>query len=416
MFPRLLPIIIASAAGALAAGALAAGWATREPRLWAAALALVVLSGISPTIVAVNVRIVPVFSRRGWQSPRMLAGALLALLASGWLVFAGRAVEITAIQTLGQLSALAGGVLFVASLARLFRSPVVAKVAPPLPYPEHAAIDSVGVRFTRAAGSYLLLGLLLGVALRFWTPDRGRWDLVWAHTLLLGWMLMMVSGVSYHVLARWTGHRWRTPRLIRLHLLTTQIATPLMLLALAIGQEPLFAAAGVLQAVALSLFAVNVLPMTLGLPMTTRAAFTGAVAFLLTGVTLGALFALDLDPLFAARLRIAHGVINLFGFTSLMIAGAGYYLFPRFAGNPLRWPRLALAQLATQVTGVALLASGWAAWGYGHAIGETLAVTGGTALAASLATFAAIAGATFRRRARGVVAPVTIGRPAINRS
>jgi hypothetical protein len=57
-------------------------------------------------------------------------------------------------------------------------------------------------RFTRMAGGYLLPGLVVGAALPWWRPGFGRWGLVWAHALLVGFIMSMASGVSYHVLPR----------------------------------------------------------------------------------------------------------------------------------------------------------------------------------------------------------------------
>jgi hypothetical protein len=412
VFPRLLPATVVSAAVAFAVASLATALAPDEPQLWRAAVALVILGGITPAIYAVNVRIVPVFSRRRWQSSRMLAAGLLCAVSGAWLTFAARAAERDDVEPLGALLALAGGLLFIGSLVRLFRSPVVSNVAPPLPYPGQAAVDRIAVIFTRLSGIYLLAGLAIGALLPFWTPGRGRWDLVWAHALLLGWFLQMASGVCYHVLSRWTGLHWRTPRLIALHLGVSLLAVPLMLLALAFALDDLFAVAGVLQAGGLLALAVNVLPMTLKLPPTTRFAFQAATVFLLAGVTLGAGFALD--PVLGARLRIAHAEVNLFGWTGLLVSGAGYYLFPRFAGHPLRWPRLVWAQLALLPASVLLSASGWA-WRMYHGGAETLILLGGIGMAASMALFAVTVGATFIAARRGVTGQVVLAQPTPGR-
>src|SRR5690606_15579552 len=115
-----------------------------------------------------------------------------------WLVFAGRAIPNDNLEMNGAFAALAGGLLFVSSVIRLFRSPRVSNARPPLPFPEQEAVDRIGTHFMRLAGTFLLLGLVVGVLLHFWSPARGRWDLVWAHLLLVGWFLSMASGVLYH--------------------------------------------------------------------------------------------------------------------------------------------------------------------------------------------------------------------------
>ena len=267
---RIVPFTLVAAALAFAVAAASAGLTLERPRLWSAAVALVVLGGITPTIYAVNLRILPVFSRRTWRWPRLFMAGILSALAGAWLTYLGRAFGWGSVETLGACAALAGGLLYAVSVIALFRSAPTSKFGPPLPFPEQAAVDAVGVRFTRLAGAYLLLGLLVGVMLRFWTPERGRWDLVWAHTLLLGWFLSMASGVCYHVLPRWTSARWRTPRLILPHYRVIQFGLPLMLLALALDTKWLFMLAGPLLALALLLFLFNVVPLV--------AAFAGHLA------------------------------------------------------------------------------------------------------------------------------------------
>jgi hypothetical protein len=205
------------------------------------------------------------------------------------------------------------------------------------------------------------------------------------------------------VLARWTGGRWRRPRLIRLHLQLTLVALPLMLTALALDSRWLLAAGGSLQAAALLLYVWNVLPMLGPLPAPSRWAITCAVMFLAIGVLIGASFAMD--PVNHTRLRYSHAVINLFGFAGLLVSGAGYYLFPRFAGQVLPWPRMAVAQVALQAAGVVALAFGlwWHVRNGGHA--ETLLAAAAIAVWLGLVAFAVQIAATFlRKRQAGTVA------------
>jgi hypothetical protein len=403
---RIVPLTIVAAALAFAVAAASAGLTLERPRLWSAAVALVVLGGITPTIYAVNLRILPVFSRRSWRWPRLFMAGMLSAWVGAWLTYLGRATGHGAIETLGACAALAGGLLYVVSVVALFRSAPTSKFGPPLPFPEQAAVDAVGVRFTRLAGIYLLLGLLVGVMLRFWTPERGRWELVWAHTLLLGWFLSMASGVCYHVLPRWTSARWRTPRLILPHYRVIQFGLPLMLLALALDVKWLFMLAGPLLALALLLFLFNAVPLVLHLPAISRLGVGLAGACLLAGVLLGGTFALD--RVVGARLRLAHAELNLFGWSALLVCGMGYYLFPRFAGQPLRWPRLARGQLAAQACGVALSAGAWWWYAYVNDSSRPLIVAGGVVTGLGMLTFAAIMAATFRGAGRTVVSNIAV--------
>jgi hypothetical protein len=137
-----------------------------------------------------------------------------------------------------------------------------------------------------------------------------------------------------------------------------------MLAALATNASDLFYGAGLLQALALFLFLANIGPMVLGLPSLNRFAWLAAGVCLTSGVFLGASFAAH--PELGVRLRMAHAEVNFFGWTGLLISGAGYYLIPRFAGSPLRWPRLAPVQLAMLCGGIVARATALGARGYGR--------------------------------------------------
>lgn len=394
---RLIPCVVVSTILALTIAATAIAFVPENFRLWRAAIALVVLGGITPLIFAVNARIVPVFSGRDWQQPTVLYAAMVMAIAGAWGVFAGRALPHEQLEQASTWAALVGGVLFVVSVIRLFRSPKTGAPTPPLPFPEQAAIDKIGTHFMRLAALYLLAGLGVGVLLLYWTPSRGRWDLVWAHLMLVGWFLSMASGVLYHVLSRWTWERWRHPKLITTHLVITLVGLPFMVIALALNHHDLFFVAGPLQAAALLIMVWNVFPLARKLPELTRTAVIAAACFLALGVTLGASVATD--PGNHVNLRWTHAQINLFGWGGLLICGVGYYLFPRFAGQPLRWPRVARAQMLVLLAGVVVSATAW--WWYfavDTAVRPLITISAMT-IAGSFLTFAVIVGLTFRRPA-----------------
>ena len=78
---------------------------------------------------------------------------------------------------------------------------------------------------------------------------------------------------------------------------------------------------------------------------------------LAAGVALGAWFAIDRSA--GAWLRPLHAEFNLWGWATLLIYGMAYHMLPRFAGQPLRWPRLAQAQSWLAIGGVALVTADW---------------------------------------------------------
>lgn len=396
--------MIAAMAG-FAVAALTVGFVPDHPLWWRAAVCLAVLGGITPMIYAVNIRVVPVFARRSWRSLTLLRAQVALLLTGAWLVFAGRLAPNKPALELGSLLALASGLLFTFNVVRLFKQPATAP-SPPLPFPLQTEVDRLAVKFTRWAGIYLQIGLLVGAVTAFWTPKSGRWDLVWAHAMLVGFMLSMVSGTCYHVLSRWTGCPWRSVAPIRVHLLVTIVGFPFMLLALATNWTALFAIAGPLQAAALILFLFNIAPLVLRLPGRSKPAVLAAGLCLTVGVSLGAWFAND--AVAGARLRMTHAEINLFGWTGLLISGVAYYLVPRFAGRPLRWPRLANLQLALLGAGIVVGAAALAFRGYGHANAAIVLAAQALVSAGFAMLGAVIAGTFYARRSTSAATVSTI--------
>lgn len=399
MGQRIVPAVILMAVLAFAAGALSLAFVLEHFRYWSASVALVVLGGVTPMIFAVNARIVPVFSGRTWKRPNILYAAMISAIAGAWMVFAGRAMPHDLLETAGTLMALAGGLLFLASIIMLFRSPRRGN-GPPLPYPGQAEVDKVGTRFMRLASIYLVLGLITGVALSFWTPTRGRWDLVWAHLMLVGWFVSMASGVLYHIMSRWTGGQWKRVKLIHAHYYITLVALPLMVIALAENMTDLFKVAGPLQATAVILLVVNIFPLARKLPPTVRTGVIAAACFLALGVSLGASVAMD--PVNHTALRLSHAQINLYGWAGLLISGVGYYLFPRFAGHPLRWPRIAQAQVVLLLVSVIVSSTAWWRFYRGNANVEPLLTVTALTITASFLVFATLIGLTFMSARAGV--------------
>lgn len=407
MGPLLTPAAMLSALIAFAVAALTAGFVSYRPDLWSGAVQLAILGGITPMIYAVNLRIVPVFSRRMWVNPTWLRAQVALGVAGAWAIFVGTALGWNVLAIIGSAAALAGGVLFVINLRLLFRAPATLP-PPPLPYAGQTPVDKLSTRFMQLSSVYLLFGLVSGLALHFWRLGSGRWDLVWAHAMLIGFFLSMASGVCYHALARWSGRQWRDIRLMKLHLLVLGLGLPVMLHALATNDQRMFAVAGPLQALAIVLLLVNIAPLIPGLPQPTRTAFIGAAVLLLVGIALGSLFAVD--PAIGARLRLVHAEINLFGWTGLLISGAGYYLVPRFAGRPLRWPALAPLQLGALAAGIvlAVIALVWRAYGVGS---PALLLLAQVLIASGFALFALLVAATMRPwepPAQVVSAPVVL--------
>jgi cytochrome c oxidase cbb3-type subunit 1 len=64
---------------------------------------------------------------------------------------------------------------------------------------------------------YLAVGAVLGLVMIFAPATTGAIYRVHAHINLLGWVSMMIFGVAYHILPRFSGRPMRYPKLIWPH-------------------------------------------------------------------------------------------------------------------------------------------------------------------------------------------------------
>lgn len=117
-------------------------------------------------------------------------------------------------------------------------------------------------------------------------------------------------------------------------------------------------------------------------PLTIRL-IKAAFVCLALGVGLGVSFAFD--RALGAMLRPLHAELNLWGWATLLIYGMAYHMLPRFAGQPLRWPRAAGLQSWLAIAGVGVTAGAWLGTAYGlPQSDELLAIGGGMQLVAAL--------------------------------
>lgn len=338
---------------AMAAALVGTGASAGNPEWWPASVALAILGGVAIMIYGINIHSVPAHSGRTWASLNLVVAQVVSGVAGAWLVFFGRGFRIDAMDRAGHLLATIGAVLFMTNLAMLFRQPGPPR-PPKVPARERSTIqrvDRLAIPFTITSGLMVMAGTALGLLLTWWRPGSGRWDLVWAHVMLLGFFFPMASGTSYHMLSRWTGIPWRSIRLVQVHLYAYLVSFPLMVIALAGDIEWMFLIGGPLMAVAMLAWAANVVPMALRLSGPVRWGILLAIVFLTAGVTFGVMFAID--PGTGPRLRGTHVAANLYGFAGLLISGFGYAYVTRLSGNDgLRWPGLAIVQLLVLGVGV----------------------------------------------------------------
>lgn len=117
-------------------------------------------------------------------------------------------------------------------------------------------------RFLRASLLWLVVGTGLGAAMAI-HPAWSVYRPAHLHALLLGFVMMMIAGVAYHVIPRFTMAALYSPRLARVHLVIANAGLLLMVCGF-VGRPHdhawaprLLAAGGVLSLVAAWCFAWN---------------------------------------------------------------------------------------------------------------------------------------------------------------
>ena len=71
--------------------------------------------------------------------------------------------------------------------------------------------------FIRASLVWFGAGIVLGLSMAFWPADTLAWRPAHAHAHLLGFVSMMIFGVAYHVIPRFSGSPLTSRGLARAH-------------------------------------------------------------------------------------------------------------------------------------------------------------------------------------------------------
>ncbi len=78
-------------------------------------------------------------------------------------------------------------------------------------------MSQVTLRFIKASLLYLLTGISMGLLMLLWPRWMGVYLPIHAHINLLGWVSMLMFGVSYHILPRFSGKQLYSDMLANLH-------------------------------------------------------------------------------------------------------------------------------------------------------------------------------------------------------
>ena len=77
-------------------------------------------------------------------------------------------------------------------------------------------MEPIIVWYLRMSVIYLVLGAIFGVDMILWPNETGYYMPVHVHLNLLGFMLMMIYGVGYHILPRFSGRTLYSPLAVRI--------------------------------------------------------------------------------------------------------------------------------------------------------------------------------------------------------
>lgn len=77
-------------------------------------------------------------------------------------------------------------------------------------------MEPVIVWYLRMSVSYFVIGVLFGFAMLLWPSESGYYVPVHVHLNLLGFMSMMIYGVGYHILPRFSGRHIYSPQIMKI--------------------------------------------------------------------------------------------------------------------------------------------------------------------------------------------------------
>lgn len=84
-------------------------------------------------------------------------------------------------------------------------------------------MEPVIVWYLRMSIIYFIAGAIIGVSMLLWPNAAGYYVNTHAHLNLLGFMSMMIYGVGYHILPRFSGRNIYSPAIVRVQFLITNI-------------------------------------------------------------------------------------------------------------------------------------------------------------------------------------------------
>ncbi len=302
---------------------------------------------------------VPLYSGRNLWNPRFALAQVVVAILGVALLLPGPAWE-----PLGFGLWLLSCLMFVALIVMTIRSEKL-PTRPAGRHAEYVLMDRLGIPMTSVAVLYLIAASV-GFLLRSpsdapMVPAAQQYYYSWLHLYNLGFIVLMVFGVGFHLLPRFLD---AVPN-VRAATAITAFALPgaaAVALTMPFLDTPsfefVFAVFAILEAATAVLFALLVLDLWRRSGGRRPASMFNAAAglWLILGVTFGSLFGLY-PNLTGTNWVVAHGWINFLGFAGFEIFGVTHEVLPPFTSLGLNVSRrvtridfvLANAGLATLV-------------------------------------------------------------------
>ncbi len=128
-------------------------------------------------------------------------------------------------------------------------------------------MEPIIVWYLRMSVIYFVLGVIIGVFMLLWPDQSGYYIPVHVHLNLLGFMSMMIYGVGYHILPRFSGRNIYSPGLMRIQfwvanagLIGLAISWPFVTAGSNVSlSKPVLVISAFLSLISVVLFAINIL-------------------------------------------------------------------------------------------------------------------------------------------------------------
>lgn len=127
-------------------------------------------------------------------------------------------------------------------------------------------MESTVVWYLRMSVIYFVLGVLIGFGMLLWPAEAGYYISTHVHLNLLGFMSMMIYGVGYHILPKFSGRHIYSPQIMKVQfwlanagLIGMVVSWPFTVSGDTPMAETVLIFSALLSVIAIILFAVNML-------------------------------------------------------------------------------------------------------------------------------------------------------------